>query len=115
MKTIPVQEVGDLLRSPEFVASDFIETVELEAARAKRKKQGNDFLFFLIMVDDVSLAALEQLSQYQILKPGGKAISQYKSRKEGFNVAQKELEQWILKLQDEKRRSGPKLHDQTSF
>lgn len=53
MKTIPVQEVGDLLRSPEFVASDFIETVELEAARAKRKKQGNDFLFFLIMVDDI--------------------------------------------------------------
>ncbi|MFO1040731.1 MAG: COR domain-containing protein [Planctomycetaceae bacterium] len=114
-QSLETMEVFLGLLTTEFLASDFIETVELEAAHAKRKKQGNDFLFFLIMVDDVSLVELEQLSQYQILKPGGKAISQYKSRREGFDVAQKELEQWILKLQEEKRRSGPTLHDKTAY
>ena len=115
VQSLETMEVFLGLLTTEFLASDFIETVELEAAHAKRKKQGNDFLFILIMVDDISLVALERLSQYQILKPGGKAICQHKSRKEGFNVAQKDLEKLILKLQDEKRRSGPKLHDKTSY
>lgn len=115
VQSLETMEVFLGLLTTEFLASDFIETVELEATHAKRKKQGNDFLFILIMVDDISLVALERLSQYQILKPGGKAICQHRSRKEGFNVAQKELEQVILNLQEEKRRSGPKPHDKTSY
>ena len=52
-QSLETMEVFLGLLTTEFLASDFIETVELEAAHAKRKKQGNDFLFFLIMVDDI--------------------------------------------------------------
>lgn len=92
-----------------FLASDFIETVEIKAAREKLSEKEKDFLFVLILVDDISLEGLD-LAEYQIMKPGGKAVSQHPSRKEGFNVAQKELEQLILKRQakkKEQRRDDP--------
>ena len=85
-----------------FLASDFIETVEIKAARDKLNKQGDDFLFVLILVDDISLEGLD-LAEYQILKPGGKAVCQYASRKAGFNQAQKELEPLLLKRQELKK------------
>ena len=94
-----------------FLASDFIEKVEIEAARMRLAVQDRDFLFVLILVEDISLAELD-LAHYQILRPGGKAVSQHKSRKDGFNVAQKELEQLILtrqRLKQQQRRDAPIL------
>jgi hypothetical protein len=85
-----------------FIISDFIEKVEIKSARDKLREQGKDFLFVLILVDDIGLQGLD-LADYQILKPGGKAVSKHKNRKEGFNQAQKELEQLILKRQAEKK------------
>ena len=84
-----------------FLASDFIEKVELKAAREKLCAQGKDFVFVLILVDDISLSGLD-LAQYQIVKPGGKAVCRHPSRKDGFNQAQKELEQLILQRQKDK-------------
>ncbi len=93
-----------------FLASKFIEKVELKAARMRLAVQDRDFLFVLILVDDISLAKLD-LADYQVLRPGGKAVSQHKSRKDGFNVAQKELEQLILTSQRlrQRRRDTPLL------
>lgn len=85
-----------------FLASDFIGTVEIKAARKRLQEQGKDFLFVLILVDDISLEGLD-LAEYQMLKPGGKAVSKDPSRKEGFNVVQKELEQLVLKRQAVKK------------
>ena len=86
-----------------FLKSDFIADLELKVARARLAKEGRDFLFVLVLVDDISLAELD-LGEYQILKPGGKAVSKHASLKVGFNEAQKELEQLILKRQDLKKR-----------
>ena len=88
-----------------FLASDFIETVEIKAAREKLRGQGRDFLFVLILVDDISLGELD-LAECQILKPGGKAVSQHANRKAGFNAAQKELEALILKRQAVKKKQN---------
>ncbi|HEV3385937.1 MAG TPA: COR domain-containing protein [Gemmata sp.] len=85
-----------------FVASNFIQTVELKAAREKLQKVGKEFLFVLILVDDISLDGLE-LAEYQILKPGGKPVCKHKSRKDGFNEAQKELEKLIKSRQETKK------------
>jgi hypothetical protein len=95
------------LLTTSFLASNFIQEVEIRGAREKLHKQAKDFLFVLILVDDISFEGLD-LAQYQILKPGGKAVSKHKSRKEGFNVAQKELESLFKKLQESKspQRTG---------
>ena len=85
-----------------FLASDFIGKVEIKAARDRLKKQGDEFLFVLILVDDISLEGLD-LAEYQILKPGGKAVCQHASRKVGFNQAQKELEPLLLQRQELKK------------
>ena len=74
-----------------FLASHFIQTVELKAARAKHGMTGGDFLFVLILVDDVPLDGLD-LAEYQILKPSGKAVTQHVNRRAGFDRAQAELE-----------------------
>jgi internalin A len=86
-----------------FLTSDFIEKVELKAARMRLKKEDRDFLFVLILVDDISLDGLD-LAEYQILKPNGKAVTKHSSKKEGFNEAQKELEQLIKKRQEVKKQ-----------
>jgi internalin A len=94
-----------------FLASDFIETVEIKAARDKLNKQGSDFLFVLILVDDISLDGLD-LAAYQILKPGGKAVCRHPSRKAGFNQVQKELEPILLArqaLKKQQNREDPRL------
>ena len=94
-----------------FLASEFIEKVEIKAARMRLAVQDRNFMFVLILVEDISLAELD-LADYQILKPGGKAVSQHKSRKDGFNVAQKELEHLILtrqRLKQQQRRDAPLL------
>jgi internalin A len=85
-----------------FLASDFIGNVEIKAARERLKTEGREFIFVLILVDDISLKDLD-LAEYQILKPDGKAVSRHKSRKEGFDAAQKELEKLIAKRQAEKK------------
>ena len=97
------------LLTTDFLASEFIEKVEIKAARVRLAVQDRDFMFVLILVENISLAELD-LAEYQILKPGGKAVSQHKSRKEGFNLAQKELEQLILtrqRLKQQQRRDAP--------
>jgi len=94
-----------------FLASEFIETVEIKAARDKLNKQGGDFLFVLILVDDIPLDGLD-LAAYQILRPGGKAVCRHPSRKAGFNQAQKELEPILLARQELKKqqnRDDPRL------
>ncbi|MEC5213847.1 hypothetical protein RCH06_002402, partial [Polaromonas sp. CG_9.5] len=58
-----------------------------------------------------SLEGLD-LAEYQILKPGGKAVCQHASRKAGFNQAQKELEPLLLQRQELKKlkkREDPRL------
>lgn len=95
------------LLTTSFLVSDFIANVEIKAAREKQTKAGQQFLFVLIMVDEISLTGLD-LVEYQILRPGGKAVTQHKSRKEGFNVAQKELE-ILIQSQAVKRR--PRMDD----
>ena len=89
-----------------FIASDFIETVEVAAAKKKLEAEGREFLFVLILVDDISLADLD-LAAYQIMKPGDKAISQHKNRKDGFSQAQKELETLIKKRQQSLKKEAP--------
>ena len=76
--------------------------MEIKAARKKLQEQRKDFLFVLILVDNISLEGLD-LAEYQVLKPGGKAVYEHASRKAGFNVAQKELAQLILKRQAVKK------------
>ncbi len=93
-ENLGTMEVFVGLLTTAFLASDFIEKVELKAARERLRKEEKDFLFVLVLVDDISLKGLD-LAEYQILKPGGKAVCQHASRKEGFNVAQKELEKLI--------------------
>ena len=87
-----------------FLASDFIQKVELEAARKRLALKNRKFIFVLILVDDISLLGLD-LAQYQILKPGGKAVTQHASVKAGFDVAQKELEMLILAEQENRKES----------
>jgi small GTP-binding protein len=88
-----------------FLVSDFIETVEIKAARDKLNKQGSDFLFVLILVDDIPLEGLD-LAAYQILRPGGKAVCKHPSRKAGFNQAQKDLEPILLARQALKKQQN---------
>ena len=85
-----------------FLASDFIETVEIKAARERLREKGREFLFVLILVDDVSLNGLDH-AEYQVLAPGGKAVCKHASLRRGFDEAQKELEALIVKRQKAKR------------
>jgi small GTP-binding protein len=86
------------LLSTAFLASDFIDKVELKAARERLRERKRDFLFVLILLDDIPLAGLD-LAEYQILKPGGKAVSEHASKKAGFDKAQAELEKLLAKRQ----------------
>jgi internalin A len=92
-----------------FIASDFIEKVEVKAARERLQVKGRDFLFVLILVDDIPLEGLD-IAAFQILKPGGKAVSQHPSRKIGFTQAQRELEEFIRKRMKEKLAEEPERH-----
>lgn len=83
-----------------FVASDFIERVELKAARERLAREDRDFLFVLVLVDDISLHGLD-LADYQVLRPGGKAISRHASLKAGFDQAQRELERLVQARQQQ--------------
>ncbi len=85
-----------------FLASDFIEKVELKAAREKLKKQGHDFGFYLIVVHDISIEGLD-LNEYQLIYPGGKAVEKHSSYRAGFDCAQKELEQVLGSLLQKKQ------------
>jgi len=85
-----------------FLASGFIQQVDLKAARAMPHVQDKDFLFVLILVEELSLIELD-LTEYKILKPGGKAICKHLSLKAGFNQAQTELEQLVLERQAEEK------------
>ena len=105
-----------MLTTP-FLASEFIEKVELKAARMKLAKVDRNFLFVLIVLEDgISLVGLEEAG-YQLLIPGGKAVSRHKNRREGFNVAQKELEQLIFSRQQfkqQQRRDAPEFRRQAT-
>ena len=93
-ENLGTMEVFVGLLTTAFLASKFIGQVELKAARERLRKEEKDFLFVLVLVDDISLQGLD-LAEYQILKPGGKAVCQHASRKAGFDVAQKELEKLL--------------------
>ena len=93
------------LLTTSFLASDFIQTVELREARKRLAEADQDFLFVLILVDDISLDGLD-LGEYQILKPGGRSVSQHPSRRQGFDEAQKELEALIRSRQARMRASS---------
>ena len=77
-----------------FLASDFIRVVELAAAKARQNEGERDFLFVLILVDDIGIAGLD-LAAYQILKLGGNAVAQHASRRAGFDQAHENLEELI--------------------
>ena len=85
-----------------FLASDFIEKVELKAAREKLKTKGHEFGFYLIVVDDISIDGLD-LAEYQLIYPGNKSVSQHSSLRAGFDCAQKELEQVLKGLLQKKK------------
>ncbi len=59
------------LLTTSFLVSDFIANVEIKAAREKQTKAGQQFLFVLILVDEISLTGLD-LAEYQILKPAAR-------------------------------------------
>ena len=103
-KHLPDMDVFVGLLTTAFLASDFVDTVDLRAAREKLRAQGKDFVFVLILVDDISLEHLD-LTQYQITKPGGKAVCRHSSIKHGFNEAQKGLEQLVLHRQTAKKQT----------
>ncbi len=86
-----------------FLASEFIQRVELRVARERLKTRERDFQFVLILVDDISLEDLD-LAEYQVLKAGGKAVSDYRPKKKGLNIVQKDLEQLIKKWQAEAKQ-----------
>ena len=113
--TLWLEEIKSMLESMDifvglltnaFIASDFIEKVEVAAARKRVEAEGREFMFVLILVDDISLDDLD-LAAYQIMRPGGRAISQHKNRKEGFIQAQKELEALIKKRQQTLKKEAP--------
>ena len=85
-----------------FVASDFIQSVEVEAALKKLNESGRDFLFFLILLDDIPLKGLS-VDRFQVIKPFGRSVSQCKNRREGFNEAQREIEAKIREVQAKRR------------
>lgn len=89
-----------------FIASRFTEKVDVAAAKKKVEAEGREFLFVLILVNDISLDGLD-LAAYHIMRPGGKAISLHKNREEGFSQAQKELEVLIKKRQETRKREAP--------
>jgi hypothetical protein len=91
-----------------FLASDFIEKVEIKAARKKLRERGREFLFVLILVDDISLKGLD-LAEYQLLKPGGKPVCKHASQKAGFDAAQKELEELLARRQAAKKKEEPEF------
>jgi small GTP-binding protein len=82
-----------------FLATDYLEKIDVRAARAELQEADRDILFVLILVDDVSLQGVD-LTGYHILKPGGKSVSAYPSKKDGYNAAQKELEILLLQYQE---------------
>ncbi len=88
-----------------FVASEFIQKVELKSAKKKLQQQGKGFLFVLILVDDIPLEGLD-LAEYQLLIPAGKAVSKHRTKKEGFIEAQRVLEKLLMKRQGGKGESN---------
>lgn len=74
-----------------FLASDFIEKVELKAARERLRNEGREFRFYLIVVDDISIDEMD-LAEYQLIFPEDKAVSKHRSLRAGFDAAQKEIE-----------------------
>jgi hypothetical protein len=83
------------LLTTNFLASDFIQRVELKAARQRlREREKRDFLFVLIVVDD-NLSLNFDLAQYQLLLPGHKSISKHPNRRAFFNQAQRDIEELI--------------------
>ncbi len=103
MESLERTDVFVGLLTTAFLASEFIEKVEIKAALEKLCENGRGFIFFLILVDDISLGGLD-LSAYQVVKPDGKAVCQHPSRKQGFNQAQKELERIIAERQAQKKQ-----------
>lgn len=88
-----------------LLASDYLDKIDIqEAGESLDSKSGNP-LFVLILVDDVSLNGVD-LSKFHILKPNGKSVSSFSSKKDGFNAAQRELEELLLKHRAECRASG---------
>ena len=98
-----------LLTTP--FAGAFFGQAELANTRARLALQDKNCLFVLILVNEISLTGLD-LAGYQILRPGGKAVSRHKSLEVGFDVAQLELEQLIQtrqRLKQEESLDAPSV------
>jgi internalin A len=86
-----------------FLASGFINKINIKAVKESFLVQGRDIIFILILVDKISLQGLN-LSEYKILRPAGKSVSEHSSRKAGFNIVQEDLEGILLKRQELKKQ-----------
>jgi hypothetical protein len=71
-----------------FLASSFIEQVEIKAARESADRRIVMFIFVLILVRGRQPGRVGIWPTYQLLNLEGKAICQYNSRRAGFNLAQ---------------------------
>jgi hypothetical protein len=76
------------LLTTNFVASKFIQRVEFKRAMERRKEKRAKM--WLILVDDRRIEGTDY-EGIQVIKPGGKAVSQHKNLQTGFDVVEKEL------------------------
>jgi internalin A len=76
------------LLTTNFVASNFIQRVEFKRALERRKEKTAGM--WLVLVDDRRIEGTKY-EGIQLLKPGGKAATDHKSLRAGFDVAEKEL------------------------
>ena len=77
-----------------FLASKFIQRVELRHA-LKRRTQ-NDVALWLVLVDDRRIGNTV-LGDYQLLKPGGKAVTEHRSMRAGFDLVEKQIHELIVR------------------
>jgi internalin A len=82
--------------------AEFIQTDEWASVRKKLKSKRVDFLFVLILMDDISLEGLDT-AEYKILKPSGKGVRNHSPHRNGFYIVQKELEKVFQKRQELKK------------
>jgi internalin A len=78
------------LLTTNFAASNFIQRVEFRRAMERREDQEKPAKMWLILVDDRRIQGTK-VEGIQVVKPGGKSVSKYKSLQAGFDAVEKEL------------------------
>jgi hypothetical protein len=81
------------LLTTNFVTSKFIQRVEFKRAMERRSEKAAKM--WLVLVDDRRIAGTTY-EGIQVLKPGGKAVSQHKNLQAGFDAAEKELHRLVV-------------------